>query len=139
MKYTGDGFLALMPSATSALDAARSIRDQLGERGLRIRVGLHVGDVDVRGDDVSGLAVNIAARIMAQADADETLVSEAARQATLGSSHRFEGVRTTDLKGIPGQWTISRWVEVDRTPTRPEVTTAGYEPVAAGGAENPDR
>ena len=109
VKYTGDGVLAPMPSATGALETAQSIRDQLEEHGLRVRVGIHVGDVDVRGDDVSGLAVNIAARIMSHAEAGETLVSEAVRQATLGSRHRFDDVRTTQLKGIPEQWTLYRW------------------------------
>jgi class 3 adenylate cyclase len=110
VKYTGDGVLALMPSATAALEAASSIRDRLAGHGLRIRAGIHVGDVDVRGDDVSGLAVNIAARIMSHADADETLVSEAARQATLGSRHRFASTRTTRLKGLPGHWTLHRHI-----------------------------
>jgi class 3 adenylate cyclase len=110
VKYTGDGVLALLPSATGAMDTARSLRDQLGAQGLRIRVGIHVGDVDVRGDDVSGLAVNIAARIMSQAGADEILVSEAMRQATLGSRHGFEASRTRELKGIPGLWTLHREV-----------------------------
>ena len=110
VKYTGDGALALMPSATGALEAATSIRAGLAELGLRVRAGIHVGDVDVRGDDVSGLAVNIAARIMGHADADETLVSEAARQATLGSRHRFDATRTTQLKGLPEQWTLHRQI-----------------------------
>ncbi|HWS94223.1 MAG TPA: adenylate/guanylate cyclase domain-containing protein [Mycobacterium sp.] len=110
VKYTGDGVLALMPSATGALDTAESIRHRLAEQGLRIRAGIHVGDVDVRGDDVSGFAVNVAARIMNHADADETLVSDAARQATLGSPHRFEATRTTQLKGLPEQWTLHRHI-----------------------------
>jgi class 3 adenylate cyclase len=110
VKYTGDGVLALMPSATGALETAQSIQDDLAGQGLRVRVGIHVGDVDERGDDVSGLAVNIAARIMSHADAGETLVSEATRQATLGSGHRFEDVRTTELKGIPEQWKLYRWL-----------------------------
>ena len=63
---------------------------------------------DTRGDDVSGLAVNIAARIMSHAAAGETLVSETTRLATLGSGHRFEAVRTTDLKGIPEEWRLYR-------------------------------
>jgi len=110
VKYTGDGVLALMPSATGALEAAESIGDDLAQRGLQVRVGIHVGDVDTRGDDVSGLAVNIAARIMHHAVAGEIFVSEAARLATLGSGHRFEEVRTTELKGIPGQWRLYRRV-----------------------------
>jgi class 3 adenylate cyclase len=110
VKYTGDGVLALMPSATSAVEAARSIHNDLVDQGLRVRVGIHVGDVDERGDDVSGLAVNIAARIMSHAAAGETLLSEAARQATLGSGHRFEDAHTTELKGIPDQWKLYRWL-----------------------------
>jgi class 3 adenylate cyclase len=108
VKYTGDGVLALIPSATGAVETAQSIQDDLAERGLRVRMGIHVGDVDERGDDVSGLAVNIAARIMSHADGGQTLVSEATRQATLGSGHRFEAVRTTELKGIPAQWNLYR-------------------------------
>jgi class 3 adenylate cyclase len=109
VKYTGDGALALMPSASGALESARDVREHLAARGLRIRAGIHVGDVDVRGDDVSGLAVNIAARIMSRAGADETFVSEAAREAMLGSKHSLEETETVELKGIPGAWTLYRW------------------------------
>jgi class 3 adenylate cyclase len=108
VKYTGDGVLALMPSATGALDAVTSIRERLAEQGLHIRAGIHVGDVDLRGDDVSGLAVNIAARIMSQANANETLVSETTRRATLGSAYRFDATGTTKLKGLPEHWTLHR-------------------------------
>jgi class 3 adenylate cyclase len=110
VKYTGDGVLALMPSATGALETAQSIHDDLAEQGLRVRVGVHVGDVDERGVDVSGLAVNIAARIMSHAEAGETLVSETTRQATLGSGHHFADAGTTELRGIPEQWKLYRWL-----------------------------
>ncbi len=114
MKYTGDGVLALMPSATGALETAQAIEAHLAEQGLRVRVGIHVGDVDVRGDDVSGLAVNIAARILSHAEPGETLVSEATRQAMLGSGHRFDDVGTTRLKGLPEEWTLHRWRAPDQ-------------------------
>jgi class 3 adenylate cyclase len=110
VKYTGDGVLALITSATGALEAARAIQQCLSSIGLNVRVGIHVGDVDVRGDDVSGVAVNIAARIMNRAGSGETLVSAAACQATLGSGLRFEEVGATELKGIPGTWTLHRWL-----------------------------
>ncbi|HTL85678.1 MAG TPA: adenylate/guanylate cyclase domain-containing protein [Acidimicrobiia bacterium] len=110
VKYTGDGVLALMPSATAALDGASAMCRELFDQGLRIRVGIHVGDVDTRGDDVSGLAVNIAARVMSQAGPDETLVSEATREAALGSRHRYEQLPPTTLKGIPGAWTLYRCI-----------------------------
>ncbi len=110
VKYTGDGVLALMPSATGALETSRSIREHLATHGLAIRAGVHVGDVDVRGDDVSGLAVNIAARIMSRATAGETLVSEAAREAAMGSTDQFEAIDAVSLKGLPGSWLLHRWV-----------------------------
>jgi class 3 adenylate cyclase len=108
VKYTGDGVLALLPSATAALETGESIRDQLAERGLQIRVGIHVGDVDVRGDDVSGLTVNIAARIMNCAEGGETLVSSSVRHATLGSGLGFEETGPVQLKGIPEPFTLHR-------------------------------
>ena len=108
VKYTGDGVLALLPSATAALTTAESIREHLAERGLHIRVGVHVGDVDVRGDDVSGLTVNIAARIMGRAAGDETLVSESVRSATLGSGLSFDEVGVAELKGIPEPFALHR-------------------------------
>jgi class 3 adenylate cyclase len=110
VKYTGDGVLALMSSATDALDAALMIQAQLAAQDLAIRAGVHVGDVDTRGTDVSGISINIAARIMGRAGAGEVLVSEAVRLAALGSGHRFEAAETTTLKGIPEEWALFRRV-----------------------------
>ncbi len=110
VKYTGDGVLALLPSATSALEAARAIGDELDRHGLQMRAAAHVGDVDVRGDDVSGIVVNVAARIMGHAGTAETLVSESLRRATLGSGFRFADVRRIALKGVPEEWTVHRWL-----------------------------
>jgi class 3 adenylate cyclase len=110
VKYTGDGVLALLPSAAGALETARSIIERLRELGLEVRVGIHVGDVDLRGDDVSGFAVNVAARVMSSAGAGETLASDAARLATLGTGQRFEDVGTGTLKGLPGEWQLFRWL-----------------------------
>ena len=69
------GVLALLPSATGAVDAARRLRERLAGDNLGVRIGIHVGEVDRRGDDVSGLAVNIAARVMAQADEGQIVTS----------------------------------------------------------------
>jgi class 3 adenylate cyclase len=108
VKYTGDGVLALMSSATDALDAALAIQERLAEQRLAIRAGIHVGDVDTRGTDVSGVAINIAARIMGKANVGEILVSDATRLATLGSRHCFDVAQTTALKGIPEDWVLFR-------------------------------
>jgi class 3 adenylate cyclase len=110
VKYTGDGVLALMNSASDALNAAMDIDERLAVQGLTNRTGIHVGDVDTRGTDVSGVTINIAARIMAKAEAGDILVSEAARLSTLGSGYRFEPALTTALKGIPEEWALFRRV-----------------------------
>lgn len=109
VKNTGDGVLAILPSATGALETARSIVDTLATQGLAVRVGIHVGDVDVRGDDVSGLAVNVAARVMGRAASGETVVSETVCLATLGCGHLFEPLGPVELKGVPGTWSLHRW------------------------------
>jgi class 3 adenylate cyclase len=112
VKFTGDGVLALLPSATAAIETVDSIRKTLDQRVMTIRAGIHVGDIDVRGDDVSGISINVAARIMDRADADETLVSDAVCQATLGSGFRFDDAGQVELKGLPGQFTLHR---IDRS------------------------
>lgn len=108
IKTTGDGVLALLPSAGVAVRAARRIRDGLRADDLRVRVGIHVGDVDRRGDDVSGLAVNIAARVMAKAAADEVTVTASVVAATAGQISVFAPLGVHELKGIPGTWELFR-------------------------------
>jgi class 3 adenylate cyclase len=104
VKSTGDGVVGLLPSASSGLRSGRLIRAALAEHGLDVRVGLHIGDVDGRGDDVSGLAVNIAARLMAQADAGEILASESVALAAAGEGWTFVAREPTELKGLSGTW-----------------------------------
>ena len=106
VKYMGDGVLAVLPSASGALEAATVIRDRLAADHLQMRAGVHVGEVDERGDDVSGLAVNIAARIMAEARPGEVLASDSARLATAGTAFDFGDGREVELKGLPGSWAV---------------------------------
>ncbi len=107
IKFTGDGVLAILPSARAAVQAAHTIRRRLDPLGLETRAGIHVGDVDRRGRDVSGIAVNVAARIMSHAAPGETLVSESVRLAMLGTT-AFDEVESVDLKGVPDRWTLYR-------------------------------
>jgi class 3 adenylate cyclase/pimeloyl-ACP methyl ester carboxylesterase len=93
VKNTGDGILALMPSATGAIDAARAIRTELGNDSLRVRTGVHIGEVDRRGDDVSGAAVNKAARIVSTAVPGQIAVSEVVTHMTDGVAYRTLGLR----------------------------------------------
>jgi class 3 adenylate cyclase len=110
VKYTGDGVLAVLPSATGALRAAEIIRSECETDGLEMRAGVHVGELDQRGGDVSGLAVNIAARIMSEGGSCEVHVSESVRLAAIGSGAEFDQTRQTELKGVPGRRVVHRWV-----------------------------
>lgn len=100
IKTTGDGVLALLPSATAAIGAAQIIRAQLRDDDLNVRIGIHVGEIDRRGEDVSGLAVNIAARIMASAEPGQILASWSV--VDLANVAQFTALGPKTLKGIEG-------------------------------------
>jgi class 3 adenylate cyclase len=106
IKTTGDGILATLPSAISTIHAAQELRAALAEEGLDVRVGIHVGDIDHRGDDISGLAVNIAARIMHLAAPGEILLSRTVTDLTAGSTITFADRGEHQLKGVPGTWQL---------------------------------
>jgi len=106
VKTTGDGILAILPSAISSVRAAQELRTALAELGLDVRIGIHVGDVDRRGSDISGLAVNIAARIMHLAAAGEILVSRTVTDLIAGSTIAFADRSEHELKGVPDTWQL---------------------------------
>ncbi len=96
---TGDGFLAVFPGPAAAARTALAIRDQVARLGLALRQGIHVGEVDIVGDDVRGMAVHEIARIAAVAAPGEILVSDVAR-ALVGPGMTFEQRGEHQLKGI---------------------------------------
>jgi class 3 adenylate cyclase/alpha-beta hydrolase superfamily lysophospholipase len=108
VKTTGDGVLALLPSAGDCLRVASAIRRDLRGEGLDARIGVHVGDIDRRGDDVSGLAVNIASRAMSKGDAGEIVVTASVVAAAAGQPVTFVPLGVHDLKGVPGRWELFR-------------------------------
>jgi class 3 adenylate cyclase len=97
---TGDGFVATFPSAIGALRAAVAIRDGVADIGLQVRIGVHTGEVELVADDIRGLAVHAAARIMAIGDPSEILTSAATRGLVEGSNLTFTDRGTHDLKGL---------------------------------------
>ena len=101
---TGDGVLALLPSPTAAIHAAQTIRTDLRDEGLEVRIAIHLGEVDRRGNDISGLAVNIASRIMASAEPGQILVAAVVAQTTNAATFTALGPRT--LRGVDGSWDI---------------------------------
>lgn len=106
VKHTGDGVLATFAGPARGSEAARWILEALDAASLRARAGLHVGEVELRDDDVTGLAVHVAARVMAEAGPGELLVSRTARDLTAGSGLRFEDRGTRVLKGVAGDWQL---------------------------------
>jgi hypothetical protein len=98
---TGDGFLATFDGPGRAVRCALSITEKVAPIGVRIRAGIHTGEVDVRGSDVGGLAVHIAARVAALAAPGEVLVSSTVKDLLVGSGIEFEGRGDHDLKGVP--------------------------------------
>lgn len=104
VKSTGDGVLALCPSVSAAVDAARDIQRRLDADKLSIRTGIHVGEVHNRGDDVSGMAVNIASRVMSEASAGQILLTEIAH--AVGGDVDTLPIGTTLLKGSDQHWTL---------------------------------
>jgi class 3 adenylate cyclase len=104
IKTTGDGVLAILPSATNAVRAAHELRGALEQEQLEVRVGIHVGDVHRRREDISGVGVVIAARIQGFAAAGEILASGTAVAAMTGESLAFEPRGEHQLKGVPGTW-----------------------------------
>jgi class 3 adenylate cyclase len=107
VKTTGDGVLATFDGPTAALDCAVAMRSELRRNGLRTRTGVHTGEIELRGTDVAGLAVHLAARIMAVAADDEIWVSPTVPGLVVGSGHRFEPRGTHALKGIPDEWALA--------------------------------
>ena len=106
IKTTGDGVLATFDGPARGIRCAREISDQVGRLGLQIRAGLHTGECELRNGDVGGIAVHIGARVMAEAEPGEVLVSRTVKDLTVGSDIAFEDRGHHELKGVPGEWEL---------------------------------
>ena len=105
----GDGFVATFTGPSAALACADEIVDAVRVLGIEVRVGIHAGEVEVRGaakSDVAGMAVHIGARVAALAGPSEVLVSSTVRDIVTGSRHRFADRGEHSLKGVPGHWQL---------------------------------
>jgi class 3 adenylate cyclase len=106
VKSTGDGVLAVFDGPGRGIRCALALWAELDDSGIQIRAGLHTGEVDLRGDDVGGIAVHIGARIMAAAGPGEVLVSRTVRDLVVGSDIALEDRGTHTLKGVGDQWQL---------------------------------
>ena len=104
----GDDFFAVFDRASSALECAAAIRDTTPGLELQIRGGVHVGEVEVDGDDLAGMAVHVGARVAALAGPDEILVTSAAYEVVAGMTWTFADCGAHVLKGVPGEWRLWR-------------------------------
>lgn len=107
VKTTGDGGLAVIPVPADALTAADGVRREVATLGLDVRAGVHTGEIELRGEDVAGIAVHIGQRISALAAPGEILVSRTVVDLVTGSGLRFADRGEHELKGLPGTWTLS--------------------------------
>jgi class 3 adenylate cyclase len=103
---TGDGFVASFDGPARAIRCALAIAEATAALGVQVRTGLHTGECEVRGNDLGGLAVHIAARIGAIADAQEVLVSATVKDLVIGSDIEFDDRGEHELKGVPGIWRL---------------------------------
>jgi class 3 adenylate cyclase len=103
---TGDGFFASFDGPARAIRCAQAIAEATAELGVRLRVGLHTGECEVRGPDLGGLAVHIAARVGSLAAPGETLVSGTVKDLVVGSGIAFDERGDHELKGVPGTWKL---------------------------------
>jgi class 3 adenylate cyclase len=105
---TGDGMLATFGGPGRAIRCAMALGDALRPLGLEIRAGLHTGEVEVRGTDIAGIGVHIAARVLACAPPGDVLVSAAVPMLVAGSGIEFDDRGEHELKGVPGSWKLYR-------------------------------
>jgi class 3 adenylate cyclase len=106
IKSTGDGILAAFDRPGRAIRCATSLCDRVREIGVEIRAGLHTGEVQFRGDDVGGIAVHIAARVMANAGPGEVLVSRTVHDLVTGSDYVLDDRGAHTLRGMAGEWQL---------------------------------
>jgi len=108
VKMTGDGLLATFDGPAKAVLCACAIRDGVKVLGLDTRGGVHTGEVELRGDDIGGIGVNIAARVVDKAGAGEVWASRTVRDLSVGSGITFEPQGAQDLKGVGEPWELYR-------------------------------
>jgi class 3 adenylate cyclase len=103
----GDGTLATFDAPGDAIDCAHSCHEAVAPLKLKLRAGLHIGELELREDSrVGGIAVHIAARVLGLAKAGDVLVSRTVRDVLIGSSYRFRERGIHELKGVPSKWPL---------------------------------
>jgi class 3 adenylate cyclase len=118
VKVTGDGILARFDAPTRALRCAFGLQASLARLGIDIRVAIHTGEVEVRGDDIGGIGVHIASRTLAKAGPGDVVVTRTVRDLATGTDLDFRSLGSLALRGVPGQWEL--FAASLRTPSLPD-------------------
>jgi len=105
---TGVGFVASFDRPARAIRCGQVIVDATRALGIELRMGLHTGECEVRGNDLGGLAVHIAARIGSLVSPNEVLVSRTVKDLVVGSGIEFQDRGKHELRGVPGSWRLFR-------------------------------
>jgi class 3 adenylate cyclase len=106
VKTTGDGILATFDAPTRALRCAVGLRDVLEAMGLHIRAAIHTGEIEMRGGDVGGIGVHIAARALSVAADRQVVVTRTVRDLATGTDLVFAPLGSVGLRGMPGEWEL---------------------------------
>ena len=106
LKNLGDGFMLRFDGPAAAIRAGVAMRDALTREGLAVRIAIHTGEAERRGNDLNGVAVNLTSRMMDIADGGDVLVSGVVRGLVAGSGSQFEGRGSHEFRGIPGKWSV---------------------------------
>jgi class 3 adenylate cyclase/alpha-beta hydrolase superfamily lysophospholipase len=104
----GDGFFASFASPTAAIRCAQAVHATVREIGVEVRIGLHIGECEVAGEKLRGVAVHIGSRVAGKAHAGEVVVSQTVKDIATGTGFVFEDVGEHELKGIPDRWHLYR-------------------------------
>ncbi len=117
VRSTGDGCQAIFEMPAAAIRAASEAASEIRRLGLAMRAGLHTGETEIVGDELAGLAVHLAARVMDIGGPDEVVVSSTVRDLVLGSDLHFDDRGEHELKGIPGSWHLWTFAASTRATT----------------------
>ena len=119
--HTGDGLVATFDGPTRAVTCAQFMVDALSDIGLTVRIGLHTGEIETGPEGTRGLAIHIAARVVAVATEGAIVVSRTVKELVFGSDIVFADLGERELRGVPGTWALSQVADT-RVPRRPPTT-----------------
>jgi len=106
VKSMGGGVLATFDGPARAVHCAAALRDSLFAAGVSVRTGIHTGEIELRDDDIGGVAVHIASRVITHASSGEILTSSTVKDLVVGSDIVFDDRGEHELKGVPGRWRL---------------------------------